>query len=207
MKVTISIIRVTTEQTENPLIKFPNKVIKNFRNTRLKSYFRLISFSLAVATLLLKNKINKNRNSPSTKKLELFESIFLFSIFLFRSFRRCVRVASRRTERELAIFEGERKAFPTYFMRAKITRNGHVKRVRRNYEDLSRPGSLAPAAGRSIMPSSFACRAASLQARLERDKVVNAHYRRPGLSQGQAARLNNTRPVLHTPTYTCIVAL
>ena len=57
-------------------------------------------------------------------------------------------------------------------------------------------GIGAPAAGRSIIPSSFACRAASLQARLERDKVVSAHYRRPAFPKA-------TPPawIIHVPFY------
>ena len=44
--------KMATEKLIDPLIIFPNKIIKNLKHTRLKSYFNcLISFSLSVATL------------------------------------------------------------------------------------------------------------------------------------------------------------
>lgn len=65
-----------------------------------------------------------------------FSFLFFFSFFFNSTAMRSARSVSLRYIR------GERKAFPTYFMGRKITRNGHVKRVRRNYEDLSRLGSV-----------------------------------------------------------------
>lgn len=68
-------------------------------------------------------------------------SLGLFLSFLFFFFFNSTAMRSARSV-SLRYIRGERKAFPTYFMGRKITRNGHVKRVRRNYEDLSRPGSV-----------------------------------------------------------------